>query len=175
MWTKVIIDTFDYSETNDKPHIVFIETNHAVAKDFCEQFNYVNVYVSSVGENETPAIENVDEYSCYDNGGRINVHVYNTDRLVNMGYLKASENQSIWTMFRIKPEYYKHQYQHYCTYYECDTDEALKIFRKHSRVFDHYEFVGNIAPDILNVKNYRDSNGDFHQVYHKEDFKKLLE
>ena len=88
MWTKVIIDTFDYSETNDKPHVVFVETNSVVAKDFCQQFGYVDTYVSAI--DETPAIENVDEYSCVDNGGRINVHVFNIDRLVKIGYLSPT-------------------------------------------------------------------------------------
>lgn len=89
MWTKVIIDTFDYSETNDKPHVVFVETNYPVAKDFYQQ-HYLsdNFYVSYI--DETPSIENVDEYSCVDNGGRLNVHVFNTDRLVNMGYLSPT-------------------------------------------------------------------------------------
>ena len=178
MWTKIIInDNHDYSINNDKPHVVFIETNNAVAKDFYQQYYLSdNFYVSQ--NDETPAIENVDEYSCFDDRKilsnlRLNVHVYNTDRLVNLGYLKASENQSVWTMFRIKPKYYTSKQQHYCVYYECNTVEADRIRKIHSRVYDHYEFAGNIEPDVLNTEYYRDSNNRYHQVYHKEDFKKL--
>lgn len=80
----------------------------------------------------------------------------------------------MWTAFRIKNEHYTSINRHYCVYYECDVDEANKIRKAHSLVFEQYELIGNVAPAIENIDGYRDVDNRFHQIYHKEMFYRLL-